>query len=75
VRRPERQSSAEEAGRFLGAVASQLPACPVLVVCDDVYLGGGPVWETLNIRGVLGPPVAFEALVERIGTVLPPATA
>jgi len=66
------KSSAEEAGRFLGAVGAQLPACPVLVVCDDVYLGGGPVWETLNIRGVLGPPVAFEALVERIGAVLPP---
>jgi FixJ family two-component response regulator/AraC-like DNA-binding protein len=66
------KSSTEEAGRFLGAVGAQLPACPVLVVCDDVYLGGGPVWETLNIRGVLRPPVAFEDLVDRIGAVLPP---
>lgn len=64
--------STEEAGRFLGALGAQLPACPVLVVCDDVYLGGGPVWETLNIRGVLRPPVAFEDLVDRIGAVLPP---
>jgi AraC-like DNA-binding protein len=66
------KSSTEEAGRFLGALGAQLPACPVLVVCDDVYLGAGPVWETLNIRGVLRPPVAFEHLVERIGAVLPP---
>src|SRR5262245_9370040 len=66
------KSAAEEAGRFLGALAAQLPACPVLVVCDDVYLGAAPVWETLNIRAVLRPPVAFENLVERIGAVLPP---
>ena len=30
--------STAEAGRFLGALNAQLPACPVLVVCDDVYL-------------------------------------
>jgi len=64
--------STAEAARFLGALGAQLPACPVLVVCDDVYLGGTPVWETLNIRGVLRPPVTFEELVERIGAVVPP---
>ncbi len=61
-----------EAGRFLGALNAQLPACPVLVVCDDVYLGEPPVWESLNIRGVLCPPVRFDDLVSRIGAVLPP---
>jgi DNA-binding response OmpR family regulator len=66
------KSAAEEAGRFLGALGAQLPACPVLIVCDDVYLGAAPVWETLNIRAVLRTPVAFENLVERIGAVLPP---
>ena len=64
--------STAEAGRFLGALNAQLPACPVLVVCDDVYLGAPPVWETLNIRGVLRPPVGFEDLLSRIGAVLPP---
>jgi FixJ family two-component response regulator/AraC-like DNA-binding protein len=64
--------STVEAGRFLGALNAQLPACPVLVVCDDVYLGAPPVWETLNIRGVLRPPVRFEDLLSRIGAVLPP---
>src|SRR5438309_257127 len=64
--------STAEAGRFLGALSAQLPACPVLVVCDDVYLGAAPVWESLNIRGVLRPPVRFEDLVDRIGAVLPP---
>ena len=64
--------STAEAGRFLGALSAQLPACPVLVVCDDVYLGAAPVWESLNIRGVLRPPVRFEDLVDRIGAMLPP---
>jgi AraC-like DNA-binding protein len=64
--------STAEAGRFLGALSAQLPACPVLVVCDDVYLGAPPVWETLNIRGVLRPPVRFEDLVSQIGALLPP---
>src|SRR5262245_46985787 len=64
--------STTEAGRFLGALNAQLPACPVLVVCDDVYLGAPPVWESLNIRGVLRPPVRFDDLVSRIGAVLPP---
>ena len=64
--------STAEAGRFLSALNAQLPACPVLVVCDDVYLGAPPVWETLNIRGVLRPPVKFEDLLNWIATVLPP---
>jgi FixJ family two-component response regulator/AraC-like DNA-binding protein len=64
--------STAEAGRFLGALSAQLPACPVLVVCDDAYLGTPLVWETLNIRGVLRPPVTSEDLVSRIGAVLPP---
>src|SRR5215470_18114043 len=64
--------STTEASRFLGALNAQLPACPVLVVCDDVYLGAPPVWESLNIRGVLRPPVRFDDLVSRIGAVLPP---
>src|SRR5262249_60124892 len=34
-----------EAGRFLGALNAQLPACPVLVVSEDPYLGEEPVWE------------------------------
>lgn len=67
--------STTEAGRFLGALNAQLPGCPVLVICDDVYLGTPPVWETLNIRGVLRPPVRFDDLVSRIGAVLPPADA
>src|SRR5437899_832053 len=45
--------SADEAGRFLGALNAQLPACPVLVLSDDPYLGAAPVWETLNIRCLL----------------------
>jgi FixJ family two-component response regulator/AraC-like DNA-binding protein len=63
--------STTEAGRFLGALNAQLPACPVLVVCDDVYLGAPPVWESLNIRGVLRPPVRFDDLLSRIGALLP----
>src|SRR5437016_5502074 len=64
--------STAEAGRFLGALNAQLPACPVLVVCDDVYLGTPSVWESLNIRGVLRPPVRFDDLLSRIGALLPP---
>jgi FixJ family two-component response regulator/AraC-like DNA-binding protein len=62
--------STAEAARFLGALNTQLPACPVLVVCDDVYLGAPPVWESLNIRGVLRPPIRLDDLVSRIGAVL-----
>jgi CheY-like chemotaxis protein/AraC-like DNA-binding protein len=63
-----------EAGRFLGALNAQLPACPVLVVSEDPYLGAEPVWENLNIRGVLRPPVSSGDLVSRIGAVLPPGS-
>jgi AraC-like DNA-binding protein len=63
-----------EAGRFLGALNAQLPACPVLVVSEDPYLGAEPVWENLNIRGVLRPPVSSSDLVSRIGAVLPPGS-
>src|SRR5207249_5916039 len=54
--------STAEAGRFLGALSAQLPACPVLVVCDDVYLGAAPVRESLDIRGVLRAPGRVGAL-------------
>jgi FixJ family two-component response regulator/AraC-like DNA-binding protein len=64
--------SAGEAGRFLGALNAQLPACPVLVLSDDAYLGAAPVWETLNIRCVLPPSTNSGELVSRIGAVLPP---
>jgi DNA-binding NarL/FixJ family response regulator/AraC-like DNA-binding protein len=64
--------SAGEARRFLEALNAQLPACPVLVLSDDVYLGAAPVWETLNIRAVLPPSVNSGELVSRIGAVLPP---
>jgi DNA-binding NarL/FixJ family response regulator len=64
--------SAGEAGRFAGALAAQLPACPVLVLSDDAYLGDTPVWEALNVRGVLSPAVSAGDLVSRIGTLLPP---
>jgi len=64
-------SAADEAARFLGALNAQSPACPVLVVSDDAYLGDPPVWEALNIRGVLRPPVSSSDLVRQIGAVLP----
>jgi transcriptional regulator GlxA family with amidase domain len=41
-------------------------------VSEDPYLGAEPVWENLNIRGVLRPPVSSGDLVSRIGAVLPP---
>src|SRR2546427_2049949 len=63
-----------EAGRFLGALSAQLPACPVLVVSDDAFLGAAPVWETLNIRCVLRPPINSGDLVSRIGAVLHPGS-
>jgi DNA-binding response OmpR family regulator len=62
--------SADEARRFLGALNAQMPACPVLVVSDDAYLGAESSWETLNIRGVLRPPVNSRDLVARIGVLL-----
>lgn len=65
--------SAGEASRFLGALSAQLPACPVLVISDDIYLGGAPVWESLNIRGVLPSSVEPRDLIGRIGAMLPVA--
>ena len=64
--------SAGEARRFLGALNAQMPACPVLVVSDDVYLGAESVWEILNIRGVVRPPVNTGDLVGRLGALLLP---
>ena len=64
--------SGDEAGRFVAALNAQLPACPVLVVSDDPYLGSAHVWETLNIRGVLRAPGGSADLLSRIGAVLPP---
>jgi len=63
--------STDEAVRFLGALNAQSPACPVLVVSDDAYLGEAPVWEALNIRGVLRPPVNAGELMRQVGSVLP----
>jgi len=63
-------SSTDEAGRFLGVLNAQSPACPVLVLSDDAYLGAAPVWEALNIRCVLRPPVNSGDLVSRIGAAL-----
>ena len=63
--------STDEAARFLGALNAQSPACPVLVVSDDAYLGEAPVWEALNIRGVVRPPVNAGDLMRQVGGVLP----
>lgn len=62
--------SPAETARFLSALQAQLPACPVLVVSDDAYLGTTQAWETLNIRDVLRPPVDSGELMNRIGAVL-----
>src|SRR5262245_41893506 len=64
--------STGEAARFLGVLNAQLPACPVLVISHDAYLGATSVWEALNIRSVLRPPVSSGDLVRRIGAALPP---
>ena len=65
------RSSTDEAARFLGALNAQSPACPVLVVSEDAYLGEAPVWQALNIRGVVRPPVNLGDLIRQIGGVLP----
>jgi len=68
--------SSAEATRFLGGLHAQLPACPVLVVSDDAYLDAAPVWENLNIRGVMRPPVDPGALASQIEAVgAPPGDA
>jgi CheY-like chemotaxis protein/AraC-like DNA-binding protein len=64
--------STDEPRRFLGALSAQLPACPVFVVSDDVYLGAADVWESLNIRCVLPPRVTSGELLSRLGAVLAP---
>ena len=63
--------STDETARFLGALNAQSPACPVFVVSDDAYLGEAPVWEALNIRGVVRPPVNAGDLMRQVGSVLP----
>jgi CheY-like chemotaxis protein/AraC-like DNA-binding protein len=61
------QASAE-AVRFLRALHAQLPACPVLVVSEDGYLGGvSEAWEALNIRSVVRSPSDAGDLLSRIG--------
>ena len=66
-----RRSSAE-AARFLGAVHTQLPACPALVISEDPHLQATLAWESLNIRGVLQPPVDPGELVRRIAAIAAP---
>lgn len=60
-----------EAVTFVRALHAQLPACPVLVISDAGCLGGlSEAWETLNIRGVLPPPIDFGDLLNRIGAMV-----
>ena len=66
-----RRSSAE-AARFLGAVHAQLPACPALVISEDPHLQATLAWESLNIRGVLQPPIDPGGLVRRIAAIAAP---
>ena len=67
-----RRSSAE-AARFLGAVHAQLPACPALVISEDPHLQAALAWESLNIRGVLQPPVDPGDLIRAIAALVAPA--
>lgn len=64
--------SPSEAVRFLGALHAQLTACAALVVTDDPHLQAPSIWEALNIRGVVRPPVDLGTLVSRIKTVVDP---
>ena len=64
--------SSTEAARFLGAVHTQLPACPVLVLSADPHLQATLAWESLNIRGVLQPPVDPGELVRQIAAIVAP---
>ncbi len=61
--------SSSEAARFLGAVHTQLPACPALVISDDSHLQATLAWEALNIRGVLQPPLDAGDLIYRIADI------
>jgi DNA-binding response OmpR family regulator len=65
--------SSTEVTPFLRALHAQLPACPVLVISDDGYLGGSPEnWETLSIRVVMQPPVDPRDLLNRVGAMVSP---
>lgn len=66
------QGSSAEAARFLGAVHAQLPACPVLVLSNDPHLQATLAWESLNIRGVMRPPVDPGDLIRRIVAIVAP---
>jgi AraC-like DNA-binding protein/ActR/RegA family two-component response regulator len=60
-----------EAPRFVAALAAQLPACRIVVVSEDVYLGATPAWESLNVHVVRAPVEAGE-LIGCIGAVVAP---
>jgi DNA-binding response OmpR family regulator len=63
--------SSTEAAPFLRALNAQLPACPVLVISNDGYLGGvSDTWQTLNIRDVMQPPIGLAVLLRRISLLL-----
>lgn len=66
------QRSPSEAVRFLGSLHARLPTCPVLVITDDPHLQGRSIWEALNIRGVVHPPVDVGPLISRIRDVVDP---
>src|SRR5262249_23765401 len=64
--------SSTEAARFLGAVHTQLPACPVLVLSEDPHLQATLAWGALHIRGGLQPPVDPGELVRQIAAIVAP---
>jgi len=61
-----------DAARFVATLQTQLPACQVVVVSEDLYLGATPSWAALNIRHIVHAPVQAGELVGRIGAVLAP---
>jgi AraC-like DNA-binding protein len=66
-----RRSSAE-AARLIGAIHTQLPACPLLVLSEDPHLRATLAWDALNIRGVMRPPIDPGELVSRIAAIVAP---
>ena len=64
--------SSTEAARFLGAVHTQLPACPALVLSEDPHLQATLAWESLNIRGVVQQPVDPGELMRRLAAIVAP---
>jgi DNA-binding response OmpR family regulator/AraC-like DNA-binding protein len=64
-----RRSSAE-AARFLGAVYAQLPTCSALVLSDDPHQQATLAWKSLNILGVMRPPVDPGELLSRIAATV-----